>query len=181
MDLYGRLLEERKANVKGGLDRDCWVSNYLRARADAGIEHAPGGGLTPDGWMRDKFIAYTAGSLLEAGSDTTASSILVLLLYLVCYPDVLRKAREEIDSVVGSERMPGWEDEERLPYLVACIKESWRIRSITNGTSPLICMPFNFHIQAGCSCIAYGRHPQVPPTSPSRTTSTRATSSRRAR
>ena len=135
MSLYGRLLEERKANVKGGLSRDCWVSNYLRARADAGIEDAPGGGLTKDGWMRDKFIAYTAGSLLEAGSDTTASSILVFLLYMVCYPEVLKKAQAEIDRVVGGDRMPGWEDEEKLPYLIACIKESWRIRSITNGSS----------------------------------------------
>ena len=86
--------------------------------------------------MRDKFIAYTAGSLLEAGSDTTASSILVFLLYMVCYPEVLKKAQAEIDRVVGGDRMPGWEDEEKLPYLIACIKESWRIRSITNGSSP---------------------------------------------
>ena len=126
MSLYGRLLEERKANVKGGLSRDCWVSNYLRARADAGIEDAPGGGLTQDGWMRDKFIAYTAGSLLEAGSDTTASSILVFLLYMVCYPEVLKKAQAEIDRVVGRDRLPEFSDRESMPYITAMAHEVLR-------------------------------------------------------
>ena len=137
MDLFGGLLEEHKGNVKGGMTRDCFMSKYLRARADSGHEDAPGLGITPDGWMRDKFLAYTAGSMLEAGSDTTASSLQIFLLYMLANPRCLKLAQHEIDDVVGSDRMPTWDDEEKLPYVVACIKESMRIRPAgTAGMRP---------------------------------------------
>lgn len=62
--------------MKAGRQRvECYASKYLKARAEAGYEDAPGSGLTPDGqWMKDKFVAYTAGTIVEAGSDTTAST-----------------------------------------------------------------------------------------------------------
>ena len=133
MELFGGLLEEHKANVKGGMNRDCFMSSYLKARAYHGHEDAPGTGITQDGWMRDKFLAYTAGSMLEAASDTTATTLQIFILYMLRSPDVLRKAQEEIDGVVGGERLPTWEDEEKLPYLVACIKETMRIRPPLTG------------------------------------------------
>lgn len=37
-----------------------------------------------------------------------------------------RKAREEIDRVVGSSRLPTMEDYDNLPYIRCCIKESLR-------------------------------------------------------
>lgn len=33
------------------------------------------------------------------------------------YPDVMRKAQAEIDSVVGRDRLPTFEDRARLPYV----------------------------------------------------------------
>ena len=39
------------------------------------------------------------------------------------YPDVQRKAQEELDLVVGRERLPTVEDERNLPYCHAIIKE----------------------------------------------------------
>ena len=42
--------------------------------------------------------------------------------------NVQAKAQEEIDRVVGSERMPGWEDWESLPYIRAVMKETFRCR-----------------------------------------------------
>jgi Cytochrome P450 len=33
------------------------------------------------------------------------------------YPDVQKKAQEEIDAVVGHDRLPTFEDRERLPYV----------------------------------------------------------------
>lgn len=41
-------------------------------------------------------------------------------------PKVLEKARNDIDSVVGPDRMPEFEDEEALPYISALIKETLR-------------------------------------------------------
>ena len=38
---------------------------------------------------------------------------------MVHYPDVQRKARQELDTVVGRDRLPGPDDEVHLPYVTA--------------------------------------------------------------
>lgn len=49
---------------------------------------------------------------------------------MVLYPRVQKKAQEEIDSVVGAERLPDFEDEKSLPYIHCLIKELLRINPI---------------------------------------------------
>lgn len=39
------------------------------------------------------------------------------------YPEIQKKAQEELDSVVGRSRLPTVEDEKNLPYCHAIIKE----------------------------------------------------------
>ena len=41
-------------------------------------------------------------------------------------PHVLRKAQEELDRVVGSERLPDSSDQVDLPYIAAIVKEVFR-------------------------------------------------------
>ena len=45
---------------------------------------------------------------------------------MVLHPDVYQRARAEIDRVVGSERLPDFEDREHLPYLECVVKEVFR-------------------------------------------------------
>lgn len=45
---------------------------------------------------------------------------------MTLYPDVQKKAQAEIDEVVGTGRLPGFEDRENLPYTNALVKESLR-------------------------------------------------------
>ena len=44
------------------------------------------------------------------------------------YPDWVAKAREELDAVCGknAERLPQWSDYDKLPYITAAVKESFR-------------------------------------------------------
>ena len=42
------------------------------------------------------------------------------------HPDVLEKVQQEMDTVVGSSRLPTWSDRESLPYLDAVISECLR-------------------------------------------------------
>ena len=81
--------------------------------------------------MRDKLLAYTAGSMLEAGSDTTAATIETFVLFMLRSPAALARARAELDTVVPLEmgRLPGWEDEERL---------SWSLRVLRRRRPPTI-------------------------------------------
>lgn len=45
-------------------------------------------------------------------------------------PDVMRKSQEELDRVVGSERLPDFGDMYLLPYTQAIMKETLRWRPI---------------------------------------------------
>lgn len=139
MELWGGLLSDIQKDMGNGIANDCYVGSYLKQRADGGHEDAPGCGLTEDGWQRDTLLAYTAGTVLEAGSDTTASTIQAFILFMLSHPHVLHKVREEIDRVVGPDRMPTFEDEPELPYLIACIKETLRRHPPTTmGVSDLL-------------------------------------------
>lgn len=42
------------------------------------------------------------------------------------YPDVQRKAQAEIDTLIGSDRLPNFNDRHRLSYLDALLKEVHR-------------------------------------------------------
>lgn len=47
-------------------------------------------------------------------------------MFMVLYPHVAKKAQEEIDSVVGNERLPTLEDRNALPFIDCIIKEVFR-------------------------------------------------------
>jgi len=74
----------------------------------------------------DDAAGYMSGSLLEAGSDTTASTLYGFILALLVWPEVQRRAQEEIDRVVGPNRLPTMDDWDNLFYVRCCIKESLR-------------------------------------------------------
>ena len=38
------------------------------------------------------------------------------VMAMILYPDVQKKAQEEIDRVVGSDRLPDFQDRKSLPY-----------------------------------------------------------------
>jgi cytochrome P450 len=50
---------------------------------------------------------------------------------MTTYPNVQRKAQEEIDRVVGPHRLPGFQDRQSLPYNDALVKEVLRWHPIT--------------------------------------------------
>ena len=48
------------------------------------------------------------------------------ILAMVRHPEAYKKAQEEIDRVVGNERLPTLDDREALPYLDCVLKEVLR-------------------------------------------------------
>lgn len=74
----------------------------------------------------DDQAAYISGTLLEAGSDTTSSTLYAFVQAMLLYPEVQRKAQEEIDRVIGPNRLPTMDDDLDLPYIRACMKEALR-------------------------------------------------------
>lgn len=45
-------------------------------------------------------------------------------------PEILKKAQDEIDTVTGLSRLPGFEDRSALPYCEAVYREVMRIRPV---------------------------------------------------
>lgn len=52
------------------------------------------------------------------------------------WPEVQSKAQEEIDIVVGTNRLPTFDDRKRLPYVEAVMKETFRWRVVTPLSLP---------------------------------------------
>ena len=63
---------------------------------------------------------------MEAGSDTTSSTLLSFLLAVIEQPEILKKVQAEVDAVCGIERSPTPNDLNKLPYLRACMTEVCR-------------------------------------------------------
>lgn len=74
----------------------------------------------------DDQAAYIAGTLLEAGSDTTSSTLYAFVQAMMLYPDIQKKLQEDIDRVVGDTRMPQMEDAPDMPSVQCCMKETLR-------------------------------------------------------
>ncbi|GAB1599687.1 cytochrome P450 2U1-like [Argonauta hians] len=66
------------------------------------------------------------GDMLVAGMETTTSSLLWCLVYLLNYPHFQVILQKEIDSHIGRNRLPSLEDRTHLPFLEAYIMEVQR-------------------------------------------------------
>lgn len=56
----------------------------------------------------------------------TSTALDFLFFVLLVFPDILEKSQEEIDRAVGTDRLPDFTDEQKLPYTSAVIKEILR-------------------------------------------------------
>lgn len=67
-----------------------------------------------------------AFSFFAAGSGTIKESVDWFLLLMATHPEVQKKMRAEIDSVIGTERSPTHSDKQHMPYTEAVINEIHR-------------------------------------------------------
>ncbi|KAK0207575.1 cytochrome P450 [Armillaria fumosa] len=86
--------------------------------------------------LSDNEVAYLAGSMFGAGSDTTASAISIVIMALACYPDTATKARAQIDALVGTKRYPTFNDHDQLTEVTAFVLETYRWRPISVSGVP---------------------------------------------
>jgi len=61
--------------------------------------------------------------MLEAGSESTTSLLRSLILCFTAFPETLRNAQNEIDSVLPDGRPPTMDDIASLPYIRAILRE----------------------------------------------------------
>ncbi|KAG1733188.1 cytochrome P450 [Suillus paluster] len=76
--------------------------------------------------MLETVLKKAATTAMIGSYETTPSTLMAFALAMVSYPDVQRRAQTEIDSVIGSDRLPMFEDRASLPYVESVLRETFR-------------------------------------------------------
>jgi cytochrome P450 len=68
----------------------------------------------------------------------TTATLAAFFLAMILHPEVFAKAQAEIDRVVGTGRLPDFQDRTSLPYVESVVKEVYRYDSF----SPQVFAPY---------------------------------------
>ncbi|KAG5875608.1 hypothetical protein JTB14_036605 [Gonioctena quinquepunctata] len=83
-----------------------------------------------EGRDHDRQMQQIMGDLFSAGMETIKSSLQWAVLFMLHHPDKMKAVQEELDQVVGRQRLPKLEDLTYLPITESTIYEVLRISSI---------------------------------------------------
>ncbi|KAK7014772.1 hypothetical protein VNI00_019270 [Paramarasmius palmivorus] len=104
-----------KGLIESGNFVDSFVSRFL----------LPEDGSTISEEDQD-ILKWCAHAMYIGGGDTVVSAMTTFFYIMVMHPDIQKRAQADIDRTTGGERLPIPEDEARLPYVTAIIKELLR-------------------------------------------------------
>ncbi|CAG9783638.1 unnamed protein product [Diatraea saccharalis] len=151
---YQTLIDEHRQTLDVNNARDL-IDTYLIEMAKAETE-----GRSQDlfeGRDHELQLKQILGDLFSAGMETIKSSLLWMIVFMLRNPAVKRRVQEEIDAVVGRNRLPNMEDMARLPYTETTILETLRMSSIVplaTTHSPTKDVELNgFKIPAGAQVV----------------------------
>ncbi|KAJ7468478.1 putative monooxygenase [Mycena latifolia] len=80
----------------------------------------------PPSKEQEERLVWAASAVMGGGMDTNMSSVMTFFLAMLLNPLVQEKGRKEIDTVVGSERLPVIQDLDSLPYVRSIMAEVFR-------------------------------------------------------
>nr|GAT43916.1 cytochrome P450 [Mycena chlorophos] len=99
--------------------RPCFARTILERQAEYGLSYDE--------------VAYLAGSMFGAGSGTSASAISIVVMAAAAFPETQLRVQEQLDAIVGSSRVPTFQDEADLVQVTAFYLESFRWRPVSAG------------------------------------------------
>uniref|UniRef100_A0A5B6ZBJ4 Flavonoid 3'-monooxygenase n=1 Tax=Davidia involucrata TaxID=16924 RepID=A0A5B6ZBJ4_DAVIN len=122
-----------------------------------------------EGKLTDTEIKALLLDLFTAGTDTSSSTVEWAIAELIRHPKILAQARNELDSVIGPDRLVTESDLTKLTFLQAIIKETFRLHPSTPLSLPRIaaesCEINGYHIPKGSTLLvnvwAIARDPDV--------------------
>ncbi|KAJ0027054.1 hypothetical protein NQD34_018054 [Periophthalmus magnuspinnatus] len=102
-------------------------------------------------FMLDNFVTF-----FIAGQETTANQLAFCVMELGRHPDIVEKARKEVDEVIGMKREISYDDLGNLTYLSQVLKEALRLYPPAPGTSRELIRDMvieGIHIPKGVTCM----------------------------
>uniref|UniRef100_A0A3Q2VNQ8 Cholesterol 24-hydroxylase-like n=1 Tax=Haplochromis burtoni TaxID=8153 RepID=A0A3Q2VNQ8_HAPBU len=102
-------------------------------------------------FMLDNFVTF-----FIAGQETTANQLGFCIMALGRHPEILEKAKKEVDDVIGMKRDISYDDLGELVYLSQVLKETLRIYPTAPGTSRDVAEDMvidGIHIPGGFSVV----------------------------
>ncbi|KAI0793833.1 cytochrome P450 [Fomes fomentarius] len=100
--------------LNSGNADDCMAKTLVEEFGDEGSEQV------------ERHIKMTTATMYLAGAETTAAALHTFILAMVLYPEVQERARRELEKVIGTHRLPTFNDFGAVPYVDALIKETLR-------------------------------------------------------
>uniref|UniRef100_A0AAU8HQ35 Flavonoid 3'-hydroxylase n=1 Tax=Silybum marianum TaxID=92921 RepID=A0AAU8HQ35_SILMA len=121
------------------------------------------------GKLSDIEIKALLLNLFVAGTDTSSSTVEWAMAELIRHPQLLKQAQEEMDTVVGQDRLVSELDLSRLTFLEAIVKETFRLHPSTPLSLPRIasesCEVNGYYIPKGSTLLvnvwAIARDPKM--------------------
>ena len=107
------------------------TDSLLKARKEAEDEDS-----AVKGFLSDEHLIMTMSDIFIAGMETTASTLCWALIHLIHNPEVQQMLHQELDHVIGPDRLPEQGDKKNLPYVEATITETLRISSLVPLSVP---------------------------------------------
>uniref|UniRef100_A0A8C3MCY4 Uncharacterized protein n=1 Tax=Geospiza parvula TaxID=87175 RepID=A0A8C3MCY4_GEOPR len=86
----------------------------------------------PSSTFNKENMVQTVVDLLLGGTETTSTTLLWALLYMVQYPEIQEKVQREIEAVLEPSHVISYEDRKQLPYTNAVIHEALRYSNVTS-------------------------------------------------
>ncbi|KPI39709.1 Fumitremorgin C synthase [Cyphellophora attinorum] len=123
LSLWMKYWKTLKQQIRQGSAPECFVRDFAATDYE-------------DQGISEEQAAFVAGTMIEAGSETTSAALNSAIKYLAVFRDAQNTAADELNHVIGDDRLPGFADEEHLPYIRAMVKEILRIRPVTNIGTP---------------------------------------------
>ncbi|KAF8808942.1 hypothetical protein BYT27DRAFT_6541247 [Phlegmacium glaucopus] len=89
--LYDSLVDECDQEITAGRGTGCYIEKVLARQEELGLSRQD--------------VSYLGATLMDAGAETSASLQQAFVLALLSYPERQKRIQDEIDIIVGSDRM----------------------------------------------------------------------------